>query len=130
MSNTQYLDLFNEFVPRIPKNEAEYDALVEQINWLIDKGNLTPDEHDFMMLLGVLIEVYDDIHYPDTMFDMRGTELAQQLLEEQGLRQKDLVPIFKTESVVSAVLNGKRKMNVNHLVGLSNFFQLPIEAFV
>ena len=130
MNKVHYVDLFNEFVPRLPKNEVEYDALVEQLNWLIDKGKLSPDEHDFMMLLGVLIQVYDDIHFPDVMFDVRGSELVQQLLQEQGLRQKDLVPIFKTESIVSDVLNRKRQMTVEHLVKLSDFFRLPIEAFI
>ena len=33
---------------------------------------------------------------------------------ELGLQQKDLVPIFKTESIVSAILNGKRKFTVEH----------------
>lgn len=130
MVNTQYLDLFNEFAPRIPKNEAAYDGLVEQLNWLIDKGDLTTDEHDYLLLLGALIQAYDDIHYPDALFDVRGAELVRQLLQEQGLRQKDLLPIFKTESIVSAILNNKRQMTVNHLVKLSDFFQLPIEAFV
>lgn len=125
-----YLELFNEFVPRIPKNEAEYDGLVEQLNWLIDKGQLSPDEHDYMMLIAVLIQAYDDIHYPHSMFDLRGSELICQLLQERGLRQKDLVPIFKTESIVSAVLHGKRQMTAEHLTKLSAFFQLPIEAFV
>lgn len=130
MNKTQYVDLFNEFVPRLPKNEAEYDALVEQLNWLIDKGDLSPDEHDYMMLLGVLIQAYDDVYYPDAMFDVRGSEFVRQLLQEQGLRQKDLVPIFKTESIVSDVLNGKRRMTVEHLVKMSDFFHLPIEAFI
>ena len=130
MINSQYINLLNEFVPRIPKSEVEYDALVEQLNWLIDKGELTVDEHDYMLLVGELIEAYDDIHYPDSLFELRGAELVRQLLQDHGLRQKDLVPIFKTESIVSAVLNNKRQMTLNHIIGLADFFQLSMEAFV
>ncbi len=51
---------------------------------------------------------------------------VRQLLREQGLLQKDLLPIVKTKSTIADVLSGKRKMNVTHLVGLSEFFQLPV----
>lgn len=52
------------------------------------------------------------------------------LIEESSVRQKDLVPIFKTESIVSDVLKGKRKLTVEHIQKLGEFFNVsPAEFF-
>jgi HTH-type transcriptional regulator/antitoxin HigA len=39
------------------------------------------------------------------------------------------VPIFKTESIVSEVLNGQRKLTANHIEKLAAFFRLSPAAF-
>jgi HTH-type transcriptional regulator/antitoxin HigA len=46
------------------------------------------------------------------------------------LRQKDLVPVFKTESIVSDILNGKRQLTVRHIQELAQFFNLPTAVFL
>jgi HTH-type transcriptional regulator/antitoxin HigA len=51
------------------------------------------------------------------------------LLVEFGLRQKDLVPIFKTESIVSEVLNGRRNLTVEHIQQLAVFFHISPAVF-
>jgi HTH-type transcriptional regulator/antitoxin HigA len=50
-------------------------------------------------------------------------------MEVHGLKQKDLAPIFKTRSIVSAVLNGKRALAAEHINLLAAFFHLPHELF-
>jgi len=39
------------------------------------------------------------------------------------------VPIFKTKSIVSAVLNGKRQLTTEHIDKLAAFFRLPHGLF-
>jgi HTH-type transcriptional regulator / antitoxin HigA len=39
------------------------------------------------------------------------------------------VPIFKTESIVSDVLNGKRKLTVQHIKELAQFFHISPAVF-
>jgi HTH-type transcriptional regulator/antitoxin HigA len=51
------------------------------------------------------------------------------LLEDRGLRQKDLVPLFGTESIVSEVLSGKRELQSKHIEGLAQFFNVSPAAF-
>lgn len=51
------------------------------------------------------------------------------LMEEKNVKQKDLSEIA-TQSVISEILNGKRKMTINHVKKLSEFFQVPIEFFL
>jgi HTH-type transcriptional regulator / antitoxin HigA len=51
------------------------------------------------------------------------------LIEGTNLKQKDLVPIFKTESIVSEVLKGKRKLTVEHIQKLGEFFNISPAVF-
>lgn len=61
--------------------------------------------------------------------DIYGVELLKVLIEETNLKQKDLVPIFKTESIVSDVLKGKRKLTVEHIQKLGEFFKVSPSVF-
>lgn len=51
------------------------------------------------------------------------------LTNKANLRQKDLVPIFGTESIVSEVLHEKRALSVHHIVGLSQRFNVSPAVF-
>jgi HTH-type transcriptional regulator / antitoxin HigA len=122
-----YTDLLIAFPPRTIKSEAELNATQEVIDGLIDKGDLTSDEQDYLSLLGTLVYEYEEQHYP--MPDIHGVELLKVLLVDRGLRQKDLIPVFKTESVVSSILSGQRKLTAGHIQKLAEFFHLSPAAF-
>jgi HTH-type transcriptional regulator/antitoxin HigA len=51
------------------------------------------------------------------------------LMAEQGVKQKDLADIA-SQSAVSEMLNGKRKMTVAQLKRFSEFFAVPAEFFL
>ncbi len=124
-----YAALLQSFMPHPIRDERQYEATIEQINGLIDRGALTDAEQELLDLLGTLVAVYEDEHYADADFTLRGRELVRGLLEMHGLKQKDLLSIFKTKSVASEVLNGKRQMTVAHIDGLAAFFDLPHALF-
>ncbi|MEH2440110.1 helix-turn-helix domain-containing protein [Nostoc sp.] len=102
-------------------------ATQDVIDSLIDKGELTPDEQDYLNVLGTLVYEYEQKHH--SIPDIHGIELLKALIAEFGLRQKDLIPIFKTESIVSEVLSGQRKLTVNHIAHLAEFFHVSPAAF-
>ena len=52
------------------------------------------------------------------------------LMAEHGLKQADLAGLFGGQPVVSAVLSGKRSINLEHARKLSARFGLSIEAFL
>ena len=57
-------------------------------------------------------------------------ELLKVLIAERGLLQKDLVSVFKTESIVSDILNGKRQLTLRHIQELARFFKLSPAVFL
>lgn len=127
-SNLTYKQLVAGFPPRPIHTDEQYGASVAQIDALLDKGELTLDEQDFLTALGMMVERYEEEREVD--IELRGVELIRALMEEQGLRQRDLVqPIFKTDSIASAVLHGKRRLTVEHIDKLAQYFQLPHSLF-
>ncbi len=122
-----YMELLQSFPPRPIKSEEEMLAAQSVIDSLIDRGELTPDEQDYLNVLGTLVYEYEQTQEP--IPDIYGVELLKVLIEELDLRQKDLVPIFKTESIVSAVLSGQRNLTARHIQGLAEFFHVSPAAF-
>ena len=126
-NNPKYIDLINTFPPRPIKSEEELAATQDVIDSLIDRGSLTDDEKDYLNLLGTLVYEYEQKQPP--LPDIYGVDLLKCLIEELGLRQKDLVTIFKTESIVSDVLNNRRKLTARHIQELSKMFKISPATF-
>ncbi|MEP0876715.1 helix-turn-helix domain-containing protein [Funiculus sociatus GB2-M2] len=121
------MSLLKAFPPRPIATEEDFIATQQVIDSLIDRGKLTPDEQDYLNVLGSLVHDYEELHHP--LPTLQGVELIKALMVELNLRQKDLVPIFKTESIVSAVLNGKRQLTVEHIQKLADFFHISPAVF-
>jgi len=97
------------------------------IDKLLDQGKLSQDEKDYLNVLGALVYEYEQQQEP--IPDIYGVELLKSLIEDNELRQKDLVSIFKTESIVSDILNGKRELTKRHIEELAEFFHISPAVF-
>ncbi|MEG5046821.1 transcriptional regulator [Microcoleus sp. B4-C1] len=119
-NSSAYIELLKTFPPRPITAEEELMATQKAIDSLLDKGELTPDERDYLNVLGTLVYEYEQTLEP--IPDIYGVELLKALIEEFDLRQKDLVPIFKTESIVSDILREKRQLTTEHIQKLAECF--------
>ena len=123
----QYTELLVCFPPRLIRSEKEYWETQAVMDKLIDQGDLSEAQQDYLSLLGMLIERYDEEH--QVFPELRGIDLIKALLTELGITQKDLLPIFKTEFTITAILSGRRKLTLEHSQGLAQFFHLPQHLF-
>ena len=110
-------------------NAREYDIAVAQLNRLVDEVGDHPKDprYRFIDTLSVLIEAYDEEHYP--IPDASSIELLKFLMEQHRLAQNDL-PEIGSQGVVSEILRGKRELNVRQIQALSRRFHLPVGAFL
>ncbi len=129
ITDNPYGVLLLDFLPRVIKTETDYMAVQEQVDRLVDQDALSPAERDYLDLLGTLIWEYEARTEDEIEYVLRGIELLRGLMALHGLKQLDLVPIFKTKSIVSAVLNGKRQLTVEHINRLAVFFKVPHDVF-
>jgi len=95
---------------------------------LVMRGHLNRKEEEYVELLSLLIEAYEEEHYP--IRDASPVEVIKELMAANDLRQKDLVRIFGSESMVSLVLNGQRPLAVEHIQALSRRFKVSPAAFI
>ncbi|MEH2339465.1 helix-turn-helix domain-containing protein [Nostoc sp.] len=122
-----YIELLQAFPPRPIKTEEELFATQKIIDSLIDSAPLTSDEEDYLNVLGTLVYEFEQTQQP--VPDIYGVDLLRVLIEENGLLQKDLVPIFKTESIISAILKKRRKLTTRHIEELAEFFHISPAVF-
>ena len=93
----KYIDLVTKFPPRLIESEADFFAVQQVVDALLDASQLSVEQRKYLNLLGMIIHEYEErtVEVPD----IYGIELLNILIEEWGLKQKELVPIFKTESL-------------------------------
>ncbi|NJR61445.1 MAG: transcriptional regulator [Cyanobacteria bacterium CRU_2_1] len=125
--SSYYMELINSFPPRPITNEAELLATQAQIHSILDKGNLTQDDRDYLKVLGILVYDYEDKYEP--MPSLGVGELLKALMEESELELNDLLPIFETEAIVLAVLNNERKLTDRQINELAARFHIPPNLF-
>jgi HTH-type transcriptional regulator / antitoxin HigA len=126
IENNSYIELLQKFPPRPINSEVEFLAVQEVIDDLLDSGQITTEIQDYMNVLGTLVHEYEEKYV--SVPDLSGVELLKALIDEFDLKQK-LVPVFKTESIVSAILNGQRQFTVEHIEKLADFFKISPAVF-
>jgi HTH-type transcriptional regulator / antitoxin HigA len=111
-------------------NEQEYDRIVSFLNDLLD--NVGDDEEhelaDLLELVGQLVEDYDNHHH--AIPDAAPHEVLRFLLDQHDLKQTDLATEIGGQSVVSAILNGKREINARQAKSLAARFGVSVAAFI
>ena len=65
-SGERYLELVREFPLRRLRSEADLDRAVAMLDKLCDlrEDHLSPEEDEYMDVLGALVEQYEEIHWP------------------------------------------------------------------
>ena len=115
--------------PCVIRTEEENERLIAELEKLDASGRpLSPEQERLAELLTTLIEQFEEQHYP--VGQPTPVEALKALMEERGLRQRDLIPVFGASSVVSDVIHGKRSISNAHARKLAAFFRAPIEIFI
>ena len=107
------------------KNEEDYTQTLNYIESLMDAKPNTP-QMDELEVLTTLVEAYEEQHYkieaPDPI------EAIKFRMEQEGLKQKDLVTIVGSKSRVSEILNKKRKLTIEMIRNLHKQLHIPVES--
>ncbi|MGK7882706.1 MAG: type II toxin-antitoxin system HigA family antitoxin [Crocosphaera sp.] len=123
-ANNYYLQLVMEFPPRPIKNDEELMATQNRVNYILDKGILQPEDREYLRVLGILIDEYEENYKP--IPKLEEVELLKALIEEDNLSPQDFLEIFDNEKVVLDVLEGKRKIAPSEAEKLRKYGSLLI----
>jgi len=113
--------------PHIIHSDEQLAEYTKALFKLTAKSRPTPEEEEAIELLTLLIERYEAKRYP--VPDADPVDMLRFLLERNGLSQRDIRRELGSESTVSLVLSGKRRLNRAHIERLSRRFHVSPSVF-
>jgi HTH-type transcriptional regulator/antitoxin HigA len=126
---SEYAALLANALPAVIRSEAENERCIRALEELDRKGSrMSTAERRLAELLTLLIDNFEERHYALEPADP--VTIIDELMSANGLKQKDLLDIFGTSSIVSEVLNGKRRLTTEHIRRLSRRFHVSADVFI
>jgi HTH-type transcriptional regulator/antitoxin HigA len=109
---------------KVIKSEKEHETALAEISSLIDRDPDpgTPDA-DRLEVLTVLAENYESQAFPKRVPEP--LEAIRFRMEQQDLKQRDLVPYIGSPSKVSEVMSGKRPLTLSMMRALHSHLGIP-----
>ena len=108
-------------------SNRQHEEYLSVLDKLASKENPTNEEEKYAEVLITLIEAYEEEHHD--VPDASPVEVLRALMDANSLRQRDLVSIFGSESIVSEILHKKRDLNKSHIEKLSKRFRVSPAVF-
>ena len=125
---SEYAALLATALPAVIRSEAENERCIRALEEL-DKGSRpSAAERRLADLLTLLVEDFEAKHY--ALKPANPVTVIEELMVANGLKQKDLLDVFGTPSIVSEVLHGKRQLTTEHIRRLSRRFHVSAEVFI
>ena len=123
-----YFKLVKRFPLTHIQDDAHAAAARDMIELLLAE-RLDRGAQAYLDVLTDLLEAYEDEHEP--IPDASEAEVLRELLVASGLTQPQLArKVGISQSTISAVLNGARRLTKDHVIRLSKFFSISPAAFL
>jgi HTH-type transcriptional regulator / antitoxin HigA len=109
------------------KNETDYQQALKRLELIFD-AKKDSDDGDELEILGILIEKYEDEHFPIGFPDP--IEAIKFRMDQMGYDQSDLANIIGLKSRASEILNRKRKLSLDMIRLLHDNLKIPTEILI
>lgn len=127
IDSVSYGQLLQEALPRVIETDEENERLLAVLEQLDELPSRTPEQESLAELLTMLIQQFEARYDLGSALPL---EALRSLMEDRGLRQRDLLGVFGSSSVASDVLNGKREISKLHARRLAEYFRVPVSIFI
>lgn len=109
------------------KTDYDYNQALKRLEMIFDAKKGT-DDGDELELLGMLIDQYENQHFPIDFPDP--IEAIKFRMEQMGYNQNDLADILGFKSRASEILNRKRKLTLEMIRQLHDRLHIPTEILI
>ncbi len=109
------------------KTEKDYNQALERLETIFD-AKLGSAEGDELEVLGILINQYENEHFPIGLPDP--IEAIKFRMEQMGYNQNDLANIVGLKSRASEILNRKRKLSLEMIRQLHERLNIPTDVLI
>ncbi len=128
LRDSVYAKLLAKSLPRPIRTEPQRASYAERLLALDERDDLSPEEEALAELLTLLIEDYEEKAYP--LPQVSPNESLKSLMEERGLKHKDIWPVLGNKGAATEVLSGRRSISKTQAKRLAEFFRVPVELFL
>ena len=112
---------------KVIKTEEEYNQALKRLEVIFD-APVDSQEGDEAELLSILIEKYEDEHYPIELPDP--IEAIKFRMEQLDMSNQDLAEVIGYKSRVSEIFNHKRKLTLKMIRSLHKKLNIPYESLM
>lgn len=109
------------------KTEEDYDQALKRLEEIFHVAAGT-EEGDEAEVLSILIEKYEDEHYPIAAPDP--IEAIKFRMEQMDMSKKDLAKVLGYKSRVSEIFSRKRKLTLKMIRNLHEKLKIPYESLL
>jgi len=124
----RYIELVRRFPLRPLRNDKDLDAAIIVIDDLLNRHTLVDAEHDYLEVLGDLVESFESKAVP--IQSVGDSDMLRFLIEQNRSTQTMVASgAGIAESTISKILAGKRFLNRDHIVKLARYFSVSPAVF-
>ena len=109
------------------KTEEDYEKALKRLEEIFD-APIDSSEGDEAEILSILVEKYEDEHYP--IEDPDPIEAIKFRMEQMDMKKSDLAKIIGYKSRVSEIFSRKRKLTLQMIRKLHKKLKIPYEILV
>jgi HTH-type transcriptional regulator / antitoxin HigA len=109
------------------KTEDDYQQALDRLEVIFD-APIESEEGDEAEILSILIEKYEEEHYPIGLPDP--IEAIKFRMEQMDINKSDLAEIIGYKSRVSEIFSKKRKLTLDMIRQLHDKLKIPYETLI
>jgi HTH-type transcriptional regulator/antitoxin HigA len=123
-----YKRIVTRELPRPIRSNKEYELYLERIERLMGKIHRSAAESQFLELLSILVERYEEERYPIQAPEPRVA--LRELMSSNAVPQSEIARLLGSSGVTSEILSGKRELSKSQIRKLSQRFGVSPELFL
>jgi HTH-type transcriptional regulator/antitoxin HigA len=123
----KYGRLLARTLPVAIDTPEEHRHMLAEVDKLFEK-DLSPEEAKLFDLMVTLIEDYEDKHFQ--LNAATPLTILLELMENRGVKPRDLWEVIGSKSRVSEILSGQRKISTAQAKKLAEYFKVSTDLFI
>ena len=123
-----YAGVLGHYKPRPIHTDEDNRHAIDVLEELHSFVTLTPEQEALAELLTTLIEKFEEERYE--LHPASPAEILQELLQANGLKQKDLAELVGSKGIASEIINGKRGISRSLAEIFAKRFNVPYRLFL
>jgi HTH-type transcriptional regulator/antitoxin HigA len=110
------------------RTEEENRQMTELLMELDERVHASSEEKQLAEMLTILIEDFEAKRYP--LPAVPPNEALRALMEERGLRHRDIWPAVGNKGAATEILHGRRSISKAQAKKLAALLRVPVELFI